>query len=242
MRDAALQATTRAEPRRGRQVAPATDEVARSNTAAIDPEVLAAVDAQAPSSRAARYRERLASAAEALDRGRYADAKRMVQPVIRDLPGIALGHELAGLALYRMGLWRAAAAELEHARALDGSVHHLPVLADCYRALRRYAEVEALWGELRQASPNPALMAEGRIVVAGAHADRGDLHAALAVMGKANAVPKTVKDHHLRQWYVIGDLHDRLGDVLAARRFFALVQRVDPHFVDVAERIAALGR
>ena len=41
--------------------------------------------------RAAKYQERLATAADALDRGRYDDARRMVQPVLRDLPDLAFG-------------------------------------------------------------------------------------------------------------------------------------------------------
>jgi tetratricopeptide (TPR) repeat protein len=196
----------------------------------------------APSTRAARYQERLTSAADALDRGRYDDARRMVQPVLRDVPDMAFGHELAGLALYRMGQWRKAAAELETARTLDATLNHHAVLADCYRALRRYTEVDQLWRELRDGSPSPALMAEGRIVAAGALADQGDLRGALRIMEKGAEVPKKVREHHLRQWYVIGDLYDRSGDVIAARRFFGLVAGNDAQFADVADRLRGLGR
>lgn len=208
----------------------------------LAPEVLETIGEAAPPARAAHYRERLASAADALDRGRYEDAKRMVQPVLREVPDIAFAHEIAGLAWYRLGQWRKAAVELELARGLDNSPHHLPVLADCYRALRRYGDVAVLWEELRQESPNPALMAEGRIVAAGALADQGNVRGALALMAKAANVPKRIKDHHVRQWYMMGDLYDRQGDVISARRYFGLVHSVDPGFVDVAERIAGLGR
>jgi tetratricopeptide (TPR) repeat protein len=142
---------TSPRPRRERQLAP---------------EVADDLEKSIPSTRQARYRERLSSAAEALDRERFDDARRMIQPVLRDLPDLAFGHELAGLALYRMGQWRKAAAELELARLLDGTLNHHAVLADCYRALRRYTEVDTLWRELREGSPNPALMAEGRMVAA----------------------------------------------------------------------------
>ena len=67
----------------------------------LAPEVVADLTNAAPATRQARYQERLASAADALDRGRFADAKRMVQPVLRDLPELAFAHEIAGLALYR---------------------------------------------------------------------------------------------------------------------------------------------
>ena len=177
--------------------------------------------------RLARYQERLASAADALDRGRYEDARRMVQPVLRDVPELAFAHELAGLASYRLGQWRKAATQLEAARLLDGTLNHHAVLADCYRALRRYTEVDQLWRELREGSPSPALLAEGRIVAAGAQADRGDLNGALRTMAKAGVAPKKVREHHLRQWYVLGDLSDRSGDVIAARRWFGLVAQHD---------------
>jgi tetratricopeptide (TPR) repeat protein len=208
----------------------------------LAPEVAEDLANAAPAARQARYQERLASAADALDRGRFADARRMVQPVLRDLPDLAFAHEIAGLALYRMGQWRKAAAELETARQLNGSIQHHAVLADCYRALRRYHEVDVLWSELKDASPDPSLMAEGRIVAAGALADQGDLAGALKVMQKAVEVPKKPKEHHLRQWYVLADLYDRSGEIIKARRYFSLVADVDRDFADVADRLRTLGR
>lgn len=233
LRDEAIAATSRAAtPTTGRQ----------RKDPELAPDVVADLERVAPASRTSRYQERLTSAADALDRGRFADARRMVQPVLRDLPDFAAGHEIAGLALYRLGQWRKAAAELEVARGPTNTLEHHPVLADCYRALRRYHEVDQLWRELRDASPTPALMAEGRIVAAGALADQGDLAGALQLMAKAADIPKKVRDHHLRQWYVLGDLYDRSGDVIKARRFFGLVAVQDREYADVADRLRALGR
>jgi tetratricopeptide (TPR) repeat protein len=166
----------------------------------------------------------------------------MVKPVLRDLPNVATAHEIAGLAFYSTGQWRKAAVELEIARQLDHSVRHHPVLADCYRAMRRYDTVVQLWNELKAASPAPALMAEGRIVAAGALADQGDLRGALRLLERAREMPKKVREHHLRQWYVLGDLLDRSGDIIEARRFFGLVAQNDSEFADVVQRLAALGR
>ena len=208
----------------------------------LDPDVVATVEREAGSQRAGRYSERLTSAAEALGRGRFDDARRMVAPVLRDLPNVPMAHEIAGLAFYSTGQWRKAIAELETARDLDQSVRHHAVLADCYRALRRYDAVTALWEELKSASPEPALMAEGRIVAAGALADQGDLAGALRVLERAREIPKKVREHHLRQWYVIGDLFDRSGDVVQARRYFGLVAQQDREFADVVQRLANLGR
>jgi tetratricopeptide (TPR) repeat protein len=214
----------------------------RRTSPELSPAIADDLQQMAPAARAAKYRERLTTAADALDRGRFDDARRMVQPVLRDLPDMAFGHEIAGLAFYRTGLWRKAAAELEVARQLDRSLNHHAVLADCYRALKRYDLVDKLWLELREGSPEPALMAEGRIVAAGALADRGDLKGALKLMERAADAPKKVRDHHLRQWYVLGDLHDRSGDIIKARRFFGMIATVDPQFADVADRLRALGR
>ncbi|MFN8022265.1 MAG: hypothetical protein U0Q03_12140 [Acidimicrobiales bacterium] len=234
IRDAAQAAAERAQaaaaPRRTR------------TPAQLDPEVVAEVEREAGLGKSPRYRERITSAAEALERGRFDDARRMVQPVLRDLPNVAAAHEIAGHALYSLGQWRKAAAELETARLLDHSVRHHAVLADCYRAMRRYHEVDELWAELRAASPDPALMAEGRIVAAGALADQGDLRGALEVMSKARTVPAKVREHHLRQWYVLGDLLDRSGEIVEARRWFGLVAQHDAEFADVTQRLAALGR
>ena len=214
----------------------------RRKSVDLAPEVADDLQRAAPAARAAKYRERLATAADALDRGRFDDARRMVQPVLRDLPTMAFGHEIAGLALYRTGQWRKAAAELEVARQLDRTLNHHAVLADCYRALKRYDLVDQLWLEVREGSPGPELMAESRIVAAGALADRGDLKGALKLLERAADVPKKVREHHLRQWYVLGDLHDRSGDIIKARRFFGMIAEIDPDFADVTDRLRGLGR
>ncbi|MDP9463201.1 MAG: tetratricopeptide repeat protein [Actinomycetota bacterium] len=223
----------------------ASDDGARSKSrrksSELAPQVAADLERRAPVTDAAKYQERLTTAADALDRGRFDDARRMVQPVLRGLPAMAFGHEIAGLALYRTGQWRKAAAELEVARQLDRTVNHHAILADCYRALKRYDMVEQLWLELREGSPAPALMAEGRIVAAGALADQGDLKSALKLMERAADVPKKIREHHLRQWYVLADLHDRSGDIIKARRFFGMIAEVYPQFADVSDRLRALG-
>lgn len=245
LRSAARKATARAQQPRVADDKVADDNskpIRRRTSSDLAPDVAEDLERAAPAARAAKYRERLTTAADALDRGRFDDARRMVQPVLRDLPEMAFGHEIAGLALYRTGQWRKAAAELEVARQLDRTLNHHAVLADCYRALKRYDQVEQLWLELREGSPEPALMAEGRIVAAGALADQGNLKGALKLMERGADVPKKVRDHHLRQWYVLGDLHDRSGDIIKARRLFGMIAEVDPQFADVVDRLRGLGR
>ncbi len=208
----------------------------------LDPSWVQEVEREADARTSARYMERLAAATEALERDRYGDALRMVQSVLKNLPNVGAGHEVAGIALYRLGEWRKAAAELEKARLLHPAPEQLPVLADCYRAMRRYHEVDEIWREIRETSPAPSVMAEGRIVAAGALADQGDISGAVKLLLRVADAPKRVRDYHLKQWYVIADLYDRSGDVVKARNFFKRVAAVDPRYADVSDRLAMLGR
>ncbi len=191
--------------------------------------------------RAAELAERVAEAGRALDRERYVDVRRMLKPIVKEAPELASAHELLGLAHYRLGAFGLAATELEAFRALDRGVDHHPVLADCYRALRRYGEIGPLWDELRQASPSAALVAEGRIVVAGSLVDRRRIDEAIELLRPSEKVPARVRDHHLRLWYVLADLYDRNGEPTKARALFARVRSVDPSFADVEDRLRNLG-
>jgi tetratricopeptide (TPR) repeat protein len=151
-------------------------------------------------------------------------------------------RELAGLALYGTGRWAEAAKELEAFRRLTGSVEQHPVLADAYRALKRYRAVQRLWEELRDASPSAALVTEGRIVAAGARADQGDLRGALRLLEQGRVRPsRQPAAHHLRLWYALADLSERVGDAPRARELFARVVAADPSMADAAERLAGLG-
>ena len=209
----------------------------------VDPATSAEIrSAAVDDRRAAHLIERLSQAQDALERERFDDARRLASPLLRELAEVPAVHEVVGLAAYRAGRWKQAVSELEAARALRPAVELLPVLADAYRALRRWTDVDRIWSEVREISPAQEVLAEARIVVAGSEADRGDLQAALRTMARAKQTPRRVRDYHLRQWYVLGDLYDRAGDPLEAARWFKLVGGHDPEFVDVAERLRALGR
>lgn len=191
--------------------------------------------------RAERFQERLADAARSYERDRYREALRMLKSLARVAPGSPAVRELHGLTLYRLGRWSEAIRELEAFRSLTGSYDQHPTLADCYRALHRYREVDELWDELRRASPSAELVAEGRIVAAGALADRGDLPAAIDLLTKAKVDPRRPRPHHLRLWYALGDLYERAGDIPRAREFFRRVAQHEAGLSDVAERLAALA-
>jgi len=191
---------------------------------------------------APRVERRLGQAADAFERDHLADALRILKPLSKEAPNVPAVRELTGLALYSTGQWAAAARELEAFRALGGSVEQHPVLADCYRALKRYGAVGELWDELREASPGAALVTEGRIVAAGALADQGDIDGAIQLLERGTLRPsRAAALHHARLWYALADLYERAGDAPKARELFGRVVAVEPGLADAAERLAGLG-
>ena len=205
-------------------------------------EVVAELREAVGPAKAARYEQRLTEAVRAYQRDRYADARRILKPLAAAAPGAAAVRELYGLTLYRMGRWAEAIRELDAFHTLTGSFDQHPVLADCHRALGHWRAVERLWDELRRASPAADVVTEGRIVAAGALADQGDLRAALRLLARApQSRVKRPRLHHLRLWYAMADLYERAGEVPRARELFQVILRHEPDFVDVPERLAALG-
>jgi tetratricopeptide (TPR) repeat protein len=188
-----------------------------------------------------RALRRLMDAADAYAHDREREALRILRPLRDQLPDSPTVRELVGLSQYRLGNYRAATKELEAYANLSNAVDQNPVLMDCYRAQRRWQKVESAWEELAATSPSGELVAEGRIVYAGALADQGRLDEALAVLRKRADRVRDPKEHHLRLWYALGDLEERAGNLARARELFDRVRRVDPQYVDVSERRAALG-
>ena len=201
------------------------------------PQLVGLVGAQ----RAARLEGRLSDAATAFAAERYTDARRILAPIVEEVPDLPEGRELLGLTLYRLGRWRDAATQLDAFVSLTGgSTEQHPVLADCRRALGQYGKVEELWDELRTASPSGELVVEGRIVAAGALADQGKLADAIALLSKGFRFPKRPMEHHLRRAYALADLYERAGDLPQSRSLFAQIARAEPDFLDAAERASNL--
>lgn len=195
----------------------------------------------AGAARAERSTARLQDAAGAYQRERYQDARRIVAPLAEALPGSPAVRELHGLTLYRMGRWRAAINELEVFHTLTGSLEQLPVVADCHRALGQMAEVQQCWDELRRAGAGVEALTEGRIVLAGAMADRGDVTGAISVLSEGPVSVRKPQEHHLRLWYALGALYERAGEVPRARELFARVTHADAGFADARQRLDALS-
>jgi tetratricopeptide (TPR) repeat protein len=190
--------------------------------------------------RLARFEARLREASESFRRERFEEARRILRPLAEQAPRASSVRELYGLTLYRLGRWAPAARELEAYRTQTDSTDQHPVLADCYRALGRYADVEELWDELRAASPGAELVAEGRIVAAGALADQGRLDDAIRLLERGSRPTRKPRLHHLRVAYALADLYERAGDLPQARELFTRVAASDPAFFDVEARLRAL--
>jgi lipopolysaccharide biosynthesis regulator YciM len=84
------------------------------------------------------------------------------------------------------------------------------------------------------------LVNEGRIVMAGAVADRGDVDGAVRMLAKGWKRPSAPKEHHLRRAYALADLYERSGDVPRARALFHWIVSKAPDFVDSAQRLRSL--
>jgi len=184
-----------------------------------------------------------AEAVEAYNRGRYQDAVRWIRPVVEQAPAVAAIREVAGLANYRAGKWRAALVHLRAHADLTGDVTHLPALMDCERALGHPRKVGWIFEEVRAASPAIEVLSEARIVLAATLSDRGKLDEAIRLLVDAG-VDRRVRnpaERHVRQWYVLADLYERSGDVPRARDLFTRVALADPGAYDVDDRLEDLG-
>ena len=165
------------------------------------------------------------------------------RPWSTPFPNAPSARELLALSQYHQGYWKAALPNLEAFATLTGSVDQHPVRMDCHRALGRPKRVEALYTELRQGSPDAEVLSEGRLVLAGTRADNGDLASAVTLLVEAGAgrLVRNPAERHLRQWYVLGDLMERSGDLAKARELFLRIAAVDPDAYDVADRLESLG-
>jgi len=192
------------------------------------------------SDRSAGLERRLGVASRAYERDRYREALSELRVLARLAPEVGALRELHGLTLYRLGRWREAARELRAFHDLTGSFDQHPVIADCERALGHDKAVVAVWDALRQAGVDREVLVEGRLVMAGTLADRGELKAAIALLapgGKSLRHPETC---HLRQWYALGDLYERAGDLPRARELFTRVASFSPELFDTEDRLTAL--
>lgn len=161
------------------------------------------------------------------------------------LPRTGLLREALGVALYLQEDYRDAMSELQAFRRLTGSVEQNHLVADCIRAVgegeHRIPELVEEMEAAEEPAPDAARF-EGRIVWASWLADQGDVGAGRAVLAPLldEEPGEDAEEHHLRAWYVAGDLAQRGGDDGTARTWFSRITDVAEGFFDTEERLADL--
>lgn len=151
-------------------------------------------------------------------------------------------REFLGLAYYHAGRYQEAATELGAFRRIAGTTEQNPVIADCYRALGKPEKALELCDEIEVAKVDPAVHYEGTIVAASVLADLGRLDEAIKRLEALDLSPASAEEHHLRAWYVLGDLLERRGRFTQAREWFDAVAAADPELTDAGARSRRLAR
>jgi tetratricopeptide (TPR) repeat protein len=149
-------------------------------------------------------------------------------------------RELLGLAYYKDGRWQEAARELTAFRRFSGSTEQNPVIADSYRALKKPAKALEFGDEMKPGTVPDAVYYEGQIVAAGALSDMDLLDDAIARLERLDLRPPVAQEHHLRAWYMLGDLSEKRGRFTQARSWFDAVTAADPEATDAPRRAARL--
>jgi tetratricopeptide (TPR) repeat protein len=168
----------------------------------------------------------------ALEHARYARSRASRVAVVR---------EAAGLTAYHAGEWAEALAELRAVRRMTGAQAHLPVMADCERALGRPERALELAAEAGSELPKD-IQVELRIVAAGARRDLGQIDAAVVALQGADLDPAVREPWSVRLFYAYADNLAAAGRTDEAIRWFLNAAEADvDEETDAAERAMELG-
>jgi tetratricopeptide (TPR) repeat protein len=153
---------------------------------------------------------------------------------------VAAAREANGIVAYLAGEWTEALSELRTARRMSGSPEHLPVMADCERALGRPERALVVTQDPEGARLDPAGRVELLIVSAGARRDLGQLEAAVALL-EVSALDGPVRPWTARLRYAYADALLAAGREEEARTWFARTVDADEEGeTDADERLLAL--
>ncbi len=149
-------------------------------------------------------------------------------------------REANGLVAYVAGEWTEALAELRAARRITGEPDHLPVMADCERALGRPERALAMAEDKDAGKLDPAARVELLIVCSGARRDLGQ-HEVAAHMLEVGALNGPVKPWTARLRYAYADALLGLGREDEGRQWFSAAADADPEgATDAEERLLEL--
>ncbi len=153
---------------------------------------------------------------------------------------VASVREAAGLAAYAAGEYAEALAELRAHRRMSGLAHHLPMMADCERAIGRPAKALELLNEAPVAEMPAAARAELLLVRSGAYRDLGQPQAALNALEVSELDSPAIKPWTARLWYGYADALLAVGRETEAAEWFAAVASIDDGGTDAADRVEAI--
>jgi tetratricopeptide (TPR) repeat protein len=153
---------------------------------------------------------------------------------------VGVVREANGLVAYAAGEWAEALSELRTARRITGEPDHLPVMADCERALGRPDRALVVAEDPQVARLAPAARVEMMIVASGARRDMGQPEAA-AVALNVSALEGPVRPWTARLRYAYADALLECGREDDARSWFARAAEVDElGETDADERVLEL--
>ncbi|MCW2725640.1 MAG: tetratricopeptide 4 [Frankiales bacterium] len=150
-------------------------------------------------------------------------------------------REAAGLTAYHAGDFADALSELRTARRITGRPDHLPVLADCERALGRPERALAYGDDPEVTSLEQATRVELVIVLSGARRDMGQADAAVLTLQDPARRTSAARPWAARLWYAYADALLEAGREEEARDWFGRAAEVDVEGeTDAVDRLLAL--
>ena len=150
-------------------------------------------------------------------------------------------REAAGLVAYAAGEWSESLSELRAARRITGEPDHLPVMADCERALGRPERALLVADDPGVSALSPAARVEMLIVVSGARRDLGQADAAVVTLQVSALDAPPVRPWTARLRYAYADALLEAGRDDEARDWFVRTVDVDDDGqTDAEERLLAL--
>ncbi|MDQ6650378.1 MAG: hypothetical protein M3Z02_09715 [Actinomycetota bacterium] len=150
-------------------------------------------------------------------------------------------REAVGITAYAAGHYAQALAELRAARRISGSPEHLPLMADCERALGRPERAVEMAREPDATRLERASAIELAIVVSGARRDLGEAGAAVLSLQEQTLWAGPVVESVLRLRYAYADALLAAGRPADARTQFLILAADDADdLTDAVERVAEL--
>lgn len=152
-------------------------------------------------------------------------------------------REAVGVTAYHAGDYAAALAELKAARRITGQPDHLPLIADCERALGRPDRALAVTQDPERARLDRPSRVELAIVESGTRRDLGQPEAAVLALQGPELDSDAVEDWTVRLWYAYADALLAAGRRDDAVTWFTAAAAVDEDGeTDAEERLVELSR